>query len=61
MFRVEYNVETGARREIEQTAYRNTSDPSMIVVLDASETVPEGMEAFDPDAMDATVSNTVPA
>jgi len=48
MFRVEYNIDTGERREIEQTAYRSTSDPTVVVVLDAAEPAPEGMEAFDP-------------
>lgn len=50
MFRVEYNIETGERREIEQIAYRRTSDPTVVVVLDAQEPAPEGMETFDPDA-----------
>lgn len=48
MFRVEYNIETGERREIQQTAYRDPSDHSIVQVLDAAEPVPEGMEAFDP-------------
>lgn len=48
MFRVEYNIDTGERREIEQAAYRSTSDPTVVVVLDATEPAPDGMEAFDP-------------
>lgn len=48
MFRVEYNIDTGERREIEQAAYRSTSDPTVVVVLDTAEPAPEGMEAFDP-------------
>lgn len=58
MFRVEYNIETGERREIEQAAYRSLADPTVVVVLDATEPSPEGMEAFDPAAVDTTVSDT---
>lgn len=61
MFRVEYNIETGERREIEQTAYRSLADPTVIVVLDATEPSPEGMEAFDPATVDTSVSDTAPA
>lgn len=58
MFRVEYDLVTGQRREIEQTAYRSLADPTVIVVLDATEPSPEGMEAFDPATVDTTVSDT---
>lgn len=58
MFRVEYNIETGERREIDQTVYRSTSDPAVVVVLDATEPVPDGMEAFDPAAVDSTATDT---
>jgi len=61
MFRVEYNIETGGLREIEQVAYRSISDPTMTVVLDATEPAPAGMEAFDPAAVDPTASDTAPA
>lgn len=61
MFRVEYNLETGERREIEQAAYRSFADPTVAVVLDATEAAPEGMEAFDPAAVDPAASDTAPA
>lgn len=60
MFRIEYNLETGERREIEQTAYRSLADPTVVVVLDATEPAPEGMEAFDPAAVDTAVSDIAP-
>lgn len=58
MFRVEFNIETGERREIEQIAYRSTSDPTITIVLDATEPMPGGMEAFDPAAVDTTATDT---
>lgn len=48
MFRVNYNIETGERREIEQTAYRDPNDHASYVVLDADQPAPDGMEVFDP-------------
>lgn len=61
MFRIEYNIETGERREIEQAAYRSSSDPTVVVVLDATEPAPEGMEAFDPDATTSSGTTGTPA
>lgn len=61
MFRIEYNIETGERREIEQAAYRSSSDPTVVVVLDATEPAPEGMEAFDPDAITSSGTTGTPA
>jgi hypothetical protein len=61
MFRIEYNLETGERREIEQTAYRSPTDPTRVVVLDATEPAPEGMEAFDPAAVDTAATDPVPS
>ncbi|MFC2974574.1 hypothetical protein ACFOJE_20470 [Azotobacter bryophylli] len=61
MFRVEYNIETGERREIEQTAYRDQNDHMIIQVLDAVEPAPAGMEAFDPAAVDSTATDPVPS
>lgn len=58
MFRVEFDLETGERREIEQAAYRDPNDHSAVLVLDATEPVPEGMEAFDPTTVDATATDT---
>lgn len=48
MFRVEFDQETGESKEIDQIAYRSTIDHSKILVLDATDPAPEGMEAFDP-------------
>lgn len=48
MFRVELNLETGERREIPKTAYRDPNDHSIIQVLDSTEASPPGMEVFDP-------------
>lgn len=57
MFRVEFNIETGEHREIEQAAYRSTSDPTVVVVLDATEPASEGMEAFDPTIPEGTTTD----
>lgn len=61
MFRVEFNIETGEHREIEQVAYRSTSDPTITIVLDATEPTPGGMEAFDLEAVDSAITETAPA
>lgn len=46
LFRIEMNVTTGVRVEIDQTAYRNGEGE--VIVLDAGSSAPEGYSAFDP-------------
>ncbi|MBV4553053.1 hypothetical protein HU742_018060 [Pseudomonas sp. SWRI102] len=49
LFRVEVNVMTGSRAEIEQRAYRLGDS---VIVLDADEIHPDGYAEFDPNAED---------
>jgi hypothetical protein len=48
MHRMVYNPETGDNQKIEQIAYRDPNDHSIVQVLDATDPAPAGMEAFDP-------------
>lgn len=41
LFRIEYDVETGERREFPQVAYSNGDD---VIVLDEEDDHPEGFE-----------------
>ena len=45
--RVEFNVSTGEKIEIEQIAYRN--DEGDVIVLDAIDPTPDGFEEFTPE------------
>lgn len=47
LFRVEFNLVTQERVEIEQKAYRNGDD---VAVRDADQPVPDGYAEFDPHA-----------
>lgn len=53
MFRVEFDMNTGQSVEIQQVAYRDTTDNTIVVVLDADQPAPAGMEVFDPNAAPA--------
>lgn len=50
LMRVEYDVISGERVEIDVIAYRN--DAGDVLVLDAIDPTPEGYEAFDPGEVD---------
>jgi hypothetical protein len=56
-----YNPETGDNQKIEQIAYRDPNDHTVVQVLDATDPAPAGMEAFDPSAVDTTATDPVPA
>lgn len=50
--RIEINVMTNARKEIDQIAFKRTDDEEDILVLDVGVTPPDGYYEFDPASVD---------